>query len=135
MKKTFYIILSLITLITITAAFTIADPPKFKNLKVLPKNISEKALDSIMDHYSASLGVKCGFCHVGNEEKDTWDMASDAKGEKLITRKMMIMTNGINARYFPPEKGLKINSQFKPLHVIHAIKVNQYLHLHPLYLM
>ena len=107
MKKTFYIILSLITLITITAAFTIADPPKFKNLKVLPKNISEKALDSIMDHYSASLGVKCGFCHVGNEEKDTWDMASDAKGEKLITRKMMIMTNGINARYFPPEKGSK----------------------------
>ena len=34
-------------------------------------------------------------------------MASDAKGEKLITRRMMLMTNGINGQYFPPEKGAK----------------------------
>jgi hypothetical protein len=31
-------------------------------------------------------------------------MASDANAEKLIARKMMLMTNGINAKYFPSEK-------------------------------
>ena len=64
-------------------------------------------MDSIMNHYSISLGVTCQFCHVHDEKKDTWDMASDAKGEKLITRRMMLMTTGINAQYFPPEKGAK----------------------------
>lgn len=110
MKKTFYIISVLISL-AIISAFTTFNPPKFKNLKILPKNISEQALDSIMDRFSISLGVKCGFCHVHNEEKKTWDMASDAKPEKLIARKMMLMTNGINKTYFHPEKGAPKNQQ------------------------
>lgn len=106
MKKTFLIIFSVVSVITF-CAFTTYDPPKYKNLKILPRFISEKAMDSIMNHYSASLGVTCGFCHVHDEKKDTWDMASDAKGEKLITRRMMLMTNGINGQYFPVEKGAK----------------------------
>ena len=104
MKKTFFIIIGLVALITITAAFTY-DEPKFTNLKILPKDISEKAMDSIMHHYSASLNVSCDFCHVHNTLRDTWDMAIDAKPEKLIARKMMTMTNGINEKYFPPEEG------------------------------
>src|SRR5215212_1266265 len=106
MKKTFSIIFGLIVFISITAAFTY-DEPKFKNLKILPKNISERAMDSIMHHYSMSLNVGCDFCHVHNTLRDTWDMASDAKGEKLIARKMIVMTNGINKIYFPAEKGEK----------------------------
>ena len=106
MKKTFLILLGFICFITITAAFTYS-PPEFKNLKILPKNITEKELDSIMHHYTVSLNVGCDFCHVHNTLRDTWDMASDAKGEKLIARKMMVMTNGINKIYFPPEKGEK----------------------------
>ncbi len=107
MKKTSLILFGFIFFITISAAFTTFDPPRFKNLKILPRFISEKALDSIMEHYSISLGVKCDFCHMHNQEKDTWDMASDVKAEKLIARKMMLMTNGINTKYFPPEKGIK----------------------------
>ncbi len=106
MKKTFLVLLSFSALI-ISVAFTTFDPPPFKNLKILPKNISEEALDSIMEHYSVSLGVKCGFCHVHSEDNKIWDVASDAKPEKLIARKMMLMTNGINTKYFPPEKGTK----------------------------
>ena len=106
MKKTFPIILGLIALITVTAAFTY-DEPKFKNLKILPKNISEKAMDSIMHYYTVSLNVTCDFCHYHNTLRDTWDMASDVKPEKLIARKMMTMTTGINAKYFPPEEGAK----------------------------
>ncbi|HEV8079140.1 MAG TPA: c-type cytochrome [Chitinophagaceae bacterium] len=107
MKKTFSVIICFVTLIVISAASTSYKPPRFKNLKILPKNISEIALDSIMDHFSISLGVKCGFCHVHNEEKKTWDMASDANPDKLIARKMMLMTNGINIKYFPTEKNTK----------------------------
>lgn len=106
MKKTISILLGVTGFIVLTAAFTY-DLPKFKNLKILPKNISEKAMDSVMNHYSVSLGVTCGFCHVHNQLRDTWDMASDAKHEKLIARKMMTMANGINAKYFPSEKGTK----------------------------
>ena len=104
MKKTIFTLLSLISIITF-CAFTTYDPPKYKNLKILPRFISEKAMDSTMNHYAVSLGVTCGFCHVHDEKTDTWDMASDAKGEKLITRRMMLMTNGINGQYFPTEKG------------------------------
>ena len=107
MKKASVILLGFISFITFCAAFTTPDPPRFKNLKILPKNISKEALDSVMEHFSKSLGVKCGFCHVHNEEKKTWDMASDAIADKLIARKMMLMANGINAKYFPPEKGVK----------------------------
>lgn len=110
MNKTLFILSGFICFIIISVAFTSLEPPRFKNLKILPKNISEKALDSVMEHYSVSLGVKCGFCHVHNELRDTWDMASDANPDKLIARKMMLMTTGINAKYFPPEKGVK-NSQ------------------------
>ncbi|MDB5199066.1 MAG: c-type cytochrome [Chitinophagaceae bacterium] len=106
MKKTFLILLGFISFISL-AAFTTFDQPKSKNLKILPKDISEQALDSIMDHYSISLGVNCGFCHVHNDLRKTWDMASDAKSEKLIARKMMLMTTGINTKYFPPEKEVK----------------------------
>jgi len=104
MKKTISIIICLVSLITFSVTFAGYDPPKFKNLKILPKDISEKAIDSIMDNFSVSLGVTCGFCHVHNKLRDTWDMASDANAEKLIARKMMLMTNGINAKYFPSEK-------------------------------
>ena len=104
MKKTFVIPVGLMVFV-ICVAFTTFDPPGFKNLKVLPRFISEHDLDSIMHFYSASLNVGCDFCHAHDKQKDTWDMASDAKGEKLIARKMMLMTNGINGMYFPPEKG------------------------------
>lgn len=104
MKKTFLLLLGFSILI-ISVAFTTFDPPGYKNLKVLPKDISEKALDSIMHFYSVSLGSQCDFCHVHNQLRDTWDMASDAKPEKLIARKMMLMTDGINKKYFPPEQG------------------------------
>ena len=102
MRKTVLVVVAFICFIALSVAFTQA-PPGYKNLKILPQDISEQALDSIMHYYSKSLGVKCSLCHVRNEELKTWDMASDAKPEKLITRKMMLMTNDINAKYFSIE--------------------------------
>ncbi len=78
-------------------------PPEriYKNLKVLPKNISKENLDTVMKSFTAGLGVKCNFCHANSkEDPKKMDFASDEKGEKGIARKMMKMTNKINKKYF-----------------------------------
>lgn len=78
------------------------DPGHFKNLQVLPKDISKDSLDMIMDGFKAALGVRCNFCHASNNGK--MDFASDEKEEKGIARYMMKMTTDINTKYFNFEK-------------------------------
>jgi hypothetical protein len=74
---------------------------EYSNLKVLPRNISSKALQSIMiDEFEDGLGVGCNFCHAEQKGSHRLDYASDAKPEKEIARRMMRMTMKINAKYF-----------------------------------
>ncbi|MEO8505734.1 MAG: hypothetical protein ABI609_17700, partial [Acidobacteriota bacterium] len=40
------------------------EPPP-KNLKVLPKDWSRKQVIEIMKTFTAGLGVRCQYCHVG----------------------------------------------------------------------
>lgn len=77
------------------------DTSIFKNLKVLPQDISKDSLDHVMHRFTAALGVRCNFCHVFNEGK--MDFASDDKPEKNIARYMFHMTGEINAKYFNME--------------------------------
>lgn len=80
-------------------------PPKPKNLKVLPKNISHEELDHIMDEWKGALGVKCNFCHAASATNPKrLDFASDAKPEKEMARKMYTMTAKINKKYFHASK-------------------------------
>ena len=81
-------------------AFTITPEPHFTNLQILPKDISMHDLDSVMHHFTASLGVKCNFCHIMNEGTKKMDFAADDKAEKNIARKMMLMSIDINKNYF-----------------------------------
>ncbi|WP_419788729.1 c-type cytochrome [Mucilaginibacter sp. X4EP1] len=76
----------------------------FKNLKVLPKNITDKQLDNVMDEWAHSLGVHCSFCHVRDEAAKKMDFASDAKPEKEMARNMFKMMNKINQKYFEAKK-------------------------------
>jgi len=80
---------------------TFANPPH-KNLKVLPQDIPGPQLLSTMKFFSQSLGVRCQFCHVGEEGKplSTFDFASDAKREKQTARKMLAMVYRINQEDF-----------------------------------
>ena len=73
---------------------------KFKNLQVLPKNITADSLDKIMDGFNASLGVDCKYCHVKDKKADSLIFDKDDKSEKEIARNMMRMTMGINKNYF-----------------------------------
>ena len=65
-------------------------PPKPKNLKVL-KNIAPQQLMATMRVFSASLGVRCDFCHV----EGAFDR--DDKPTKRMARKMILMVRDINA--------------------------------------
>lgn len=76
-----------------------------RNLQVLPKDIGEKKLDSIMESYTKALGVGCSFCH--SEVKnfpDSLDFAIDEKPMKEDARKMMRMTIEINKNNFYYDK-------------------------------
>jgi len=92
--------------ITVICSVAAIEPEKnpassFKNLKVLPKNISQKQLSAIMvDQFQDELGVSCNFCHSENRETHKPDYVSDEKPEKQIARLMMQMTNRINKKYF-----------------------------------
>ena len=41
-----------------------ADASEFKNLQVLPSNISHDELIATMRGYAAALGTRCDHCHV-----------------------------------------------------------------------
>ena len=61
MKKSFLIILACIISIIVFQAFTTSHEPQFKNLQILPKDISDHDLDSVMHHFSALIGRKMRF--------------------------------------------------------------------------
>lgn len=111
MQKTFLVTSGIVLFLAASFAFTNREEPKYTNLKILPKNITHEQMDSVMHHFTASLNVKCNFCHVRNEEKKEWDWASDENKHKLVAREMMKMTNKINDKYFPVgEKAEKLSA-------------------------
>lgn len=78
-------------------------PPQteYKNLQILPKDISSQKLDSIMDSYSKALGIGCSFCHTPHISiPDSLDYASDKNEMKTNARNMMRLTIDINQKYF-----------------------------------
>ena len=76
----------------------IRPPGPYRNLKVLPQDITEKKLDSIMRRYNKALGVACEFCHhqVGNQI----DFESDKNSMKDNAREMIHLMIDINKLYF-----------------------------------
>ncbi len=73
-------------------------PEEPKNLQVLPKEFSGVKLRPIMLGFTRSLGVRCTYCHVGEEGKPlgTYDFASDANPNKERAREMYRMLGSIN---------------------------------------
>ncbi len=95
------IALAALFVLVFTGIAAIEEPAgEFKNLQVLPKNITHDSLDKIMDGFNASLKVDCAFCHVKDKNSTALIMEKDDKPEKEITRNMMRMTMDINKKYF-----------------------------------
>jgi hypothetical protein len=78
-------------------------PDTLRNLKVLPKNIQVRTLLDTMRAFSGALGVRCTYCHVGQEGQplSSFDFASDKKEEKNIARVMLRMVASINGEHLP----------------------------------
>jgi hypothetical protein len=83
------------------AAPATTSPAGFKNLKVLPRDISREQLLTVMRTFTRSLGVKCNHCHVATATtpKEVLDFPSDAKEEKRVARVMIQMTRQINEEW------------------------------------
>ncbi|HKP47629.1 MAG TPA: c-type cytochrome [Pyrinomonadaceae bacterium] len=68
-----------------------------KNIKVL-NGMPQSQLIPAMNFMSASLGVRCTFCHVNKDGK--WDFVSDEKPEKNTAREMIRMVLSVNKNTF-----------------------------------
>jgi hypothetical protein len=95
-KKLFFATACIVAFISISMTLPAGD----RNLKVLPKDISDEKLDSIMQTYTVALGVKCDFCHVSKNKEGDMDFASDKEPMKENARNMMRMTIEVNKKYF-----------------------------------
>ncbi len=75
-------------------------PDSLINTKVFPKTTPVIQVIAAMRDFSGALGVRCHYCHVGEEGKplETFDFAVDQKRTKLVARQMMRMVQEINRR-------------------------------------
>jgi len=72
-----------------------------QNLKVLPRHWSRRqVVDQVMKTWTADLGVRCQYCHAGEESRPMaeWDFASDEKPAKRRAREMLLMLEEVNRR-------------------------------------
>jgi hypothetical protein len=75
-------------------------PDTLINTKVFPHTTPVTQVIGAMRNFTSDLGVRCQFCHVGEEGKplDSFDFASDEKRTKQVARQMMLMVREINRR-------------------------------------
>ncbi len=75
-------------------------PERAENLQVLPKETTAAELRATMRGFVRGLGVRCVFCHVGEEGKPlaTFDFASDENAKKKTARLMMRMVREVEGR-------------------------------------
>ena len=100
-KKKLAVLAALIAFVLAGAAATLHQKNE-RNLKVLPQDISDQMLDSIMKTYNKALGVNCNFCHTpdnGVSVADSINYALDYS-MKENARRMMRLNIDINKTYF-----------------------------------
>ena len=75
-------------------------PDSLVNTKVFPHNTPVMQVVGAMRNIATGLGVRCQFCHVGEEGMplERFDFAIDKKRTKLVARQMLRMVEEINRR-------------------------------------
>lgn len=102
MHKKKLVVLSVLIAFVLLGAATSLRQKKERNLKVLPTDISDHMLDSIMQTYTKALSVSCDFCHTpdnGVSVPDSVNYAMDYP-MKETARRMMRLNIDINKTYF-----------------------------------
>ena len=77
-------------------------PQRLENLEVFPEDITVRELIGAMRGIATGLGVRCSYCHVGEEGQplSTYDFPADDKETKEKARVMLRMVNHINGEHF-----------------------------------
>ena len=72
-------------------------PDSLVNTQVIPHNTPVIQVVGMMRNIAGDLGVRCQFCHVGEEGMplERFDFAKDQKRTKLVARQMMRMVEEI----------------------------------------
>ncbi|HEY2374556.1 MAG TPA: c-type cytochrome [Gemmatimonadaceae bacterium] len=101
MRRLLFLLIALGIAFVSTPAYAQFPPKELKNLKVFPKDISVRALLDTMGGFTRALGVRCTYCHVGEEGQplSSFDFPSDKKPEKDKAREMLRMVGAINGDY------------------------------------
>lgn len=75
-------------------------PDSLVNTQVIAHGTPVQQVIGQMRNFTGALGVRCQFCHVGEEGMplDKFDFVSDQKRTKLVARQMMRMVAEINRR-------------------------------------
>lgn len=96
---------SLAALFLLSGAASAQAPGKFPpdslvNTKLISKTTPVIQVVGTMRNFAGELGVRCQFCHVGEEGMplERFDFATDQKRTKLVAREMMKMVQEINRR-------------------------------------
>jgi hypothetical protein len=95
-------------------------PEKPSNLQVLPKDWPGSKLRPVMVGFTKALGVRCSYCHKGEEGKplSTYDFASDENPNKNRAREMLRMLGDINdhLKKIEPSGDRRVNMCCHPCH-------------------
>jgi predicted Zn-dependent protease len=95
-------------------------PDSLVNTKVIPHSTPVMQVIGTMRNITGALGVRCPYCHVGEEGKglETFDFASDKKRNKLVAREMMRMVEDINHRLdtIPERPAIKVDVACRTCH-------------------
>ncbi len=75
-------------------------PDSLVNTKVIPKSTPVVQVIGTMRNFTSDLGVRCQFCHVGEEGQPLaqFNFVSDEKRTKLVARQMMLLVQEANRR-------------------------------------
>jgi hypothetical protein len=91
----------------IAAGLAATHPPSSdsscENCKVIPKNTDDDQMEILMHRMSHDLGSGCTFCHPFTKpgiNPMRVDFVTDELPAKITARKMMIMTDKLNRKYF-----------------------------------
>ena len=78
-------------------------PTELTNLKVFPADMPVRELLDSMGGFTRALGVRCSYCHVGQQGQplSSYDFAADEKPAKGKARVMMRMAAAINGEHLP----------------------------------
>lgn len=103
MRRSLPLTAQLLVVLSTGAAAQVAGkfpPDSLINVQVIPKGIPVTQVVGQMRNITFALGVRCPFCHVGEEGRPLaeFDFASDEKPTKVTARQMMRMVEEVNRR-------------------------------------